>query len=287
MPATHLDAAAMARISGGWQLSGTAPADGMSPQWPPVGGPSPLTVSVDARGRSSHGVDVALMPTPTATPAAPLPSTPGSCITPVPRQCLPLSPWGPTPTLSDHLIPNPANAMLPLLVWDVRVPPELAKRIWPRCTIGPIKPYLSTPATTPQVPRVHVAWRANAFARSARWGAIVADKGGADGAVSVGDVLDAIYEYFQTQITPDEAEELAEDFPALWTAACAAFEKRCREFLGIPEVARQQGMRRVDCLEEKHTFWGMWVTHDAQRRFYLNLALVPPTPTPSRRASRR
>ena len=81
--------------------------------------------------------------------------------------------------------------------------------------------------------------------------------------------------------------ELAEDFPALWTAACAAFEKRCREFLGIPGVARQQGMRRVDCLAEKHTFWGMWVTHDAQRRFYLNLALVPPTPTPSRRASRR
>ena len=179
--------------------------------------------------------------------------------------------------LCPYLIPNPSNGSLPWLVWDVRFPPVLAKRITGRRTTLPAAPKLGEPATHPPVPRVHIAYNTSVLGALNAWGPIVVDKG-EKGVVSFGDVADAIYDFFQTPLTHVEAHELKTHFPALWADMCRAFRKRCEDVPAIPEVTWRQGMRRVDCLGDRILFWGMWVTHNPDRTFYLNLGLIPAKP---------
>ena len=106
------------------------------------------------------------------------------------------------------------------------------------------------------------------------WGPIVVDKGDG-GTVNVEDVLDAIFDFFQQQLLPNEAAVIERDFPDAWRQMQDAFRKRCRDAHAISEVEWLQGMRRVDCFGERHKWWGMWVTHNADGTYQLNLGLVP------------
>ncbi|TFK87550.1 hypothetical protein K466DRAFT_467918, partial [Polyporus arcularius HHB13444] len=102
------------------------------------------------------------------------------------------------------------------------------------------------------------------------WGPIVIDKG-ENGKVSFGDIIEGLFEYFQQPLLPHEADVIERDFPDVWRRVKLAFEQRCRKHHGIPQVEWARGIRRVDCLGERHMFWGMWVTHNANGTFHLNL----------------
>ncbi|RPD60226.1 hypothetical protein L226DRAFT_471623 [Lentinus tigrinus ALCF2SS1-7] len=107
------------------------------------------------------------------------------------------------------------------------------------------------------------------------WGPIVVNKG-EGGTVFFEDVVDAVYEYFQQPLLPNEAAMIERDSPDAWRQMMTSFSKRCRDAHGIADFEWRQGMRRVDCLGERHMWWGLWVTHNtANGTFQLNLGLIP------------
>ncbi|KAI0765871.1 hypothetical protein BD413DRAFT_455811, partial [Trametes elegans] len=95
-------------------------------------------------------------------------------------------------------------------------------------------------------------------------------------AVTVGDMLRAVYEFFQTPLRQDEADALKARYPDMWHAWGEAFRTRCREapHIAVPTAEWNQGMRRVDTLGERVKYWGLWTTHNASNNTWqLNLGL--------------
>ena len=187
---------------------------------------------------------------------------------------LPTSPFGAIPLLYPCLIPNPGNRAEPWLLWDVRHAPSTAKRVAARAVVLSALDQFKEAATYPPVSRLHIAYNTNTIGMINYWGPIVVDKGDG-GTVNVEDVLDAIFDFFQQQLLPHEAAVIERDFPDAWRQMQDAFRKRCRDAHAISEVEWLQGMRRVDCFGERHKWWGMWVTHNADGTYQLNLGLVP------------
>ena len=184
-------------------------------------------------------------------------------------------------------MPNPGNPNLPWLIWDLRLPPTLARRIAPREVVVSARDQFGAVATHPPVPTVQIVTSATVLGGLNYWGPIVVDKTGSGGRVLFGDIVQAIYDFFQRPLTQDEARVLERDVPAAWAEMTRAFTARCREHPGLAEVEWKQGMRRVDCLGERYMFWGLWVSHNADGTFQLNLGTAPkprgvPMPAPRR-----
>ncbi|KAI0690815.1 hypothetical protein C8T65DRAFT_671175 [Cerioporus squamosus] len=268
MPASQLDAAAALRMSG-FPLPGTMHEGWQPPAWPPAGPLIGAPTYVDPMGSVRSGQTHALFPTPYGSAMGlPTPSSGhGAAI-------LQTSPFGAIPLLHPYLMPNPGNAAEPWLLWDIRHPPSTARRVAARAVVVGAQDKFKDTATHPPVPRVHIAYSTNTVNLLNYWGPIVIDKG-EGGTVSIGDIIEGLYEYFQQPLLQHEAAVIERDFPDVWRQVTQAFRKRCRDHYWIPEVEWARGMRRVDCLGERHMFWGMWVTHNANGTFQLNLGLVP------------
>ncbi|KAH9916955.1 uncharacterized protein BXZ73DRAFT_53544 [Epithele typhae] len=181
------------------------------------------------------------------------------------------------------LTPNEANGNLPWLQWDIRLPSRLAQR---RNHYAQTKrlcsKYRKQPATVPGLSWVKISYNATIVsAFSNRWGDILVEKPASAEAVTMGDVLDAIYDFFHQQVRHEEMLDFRSSVPEAWAAAEKAFYQRCDQSPGITQVEVSGGMRRVDCLGERHTFWGMWVMHTCERNVvtpWLNLGLMPDLP---------
>ena len=238
-------------------MPGTMPNGWQPPPWPPSGSVNGAHRHVDPTG--SAGQTHTILPTPN--------SGNGTAVQPT-------SPFGAIPLLYPYLIPNPGNRAEPWLLWDVRHAPSTAKRVAPRTVVLSAVDKFKEPATHPPVSCVHIAYNTNTIGMINYWGPIVVDKG-EGGTVLVEDVLDAIFDFFQRQLLQTEAAVIKRDFPGAWRQMMAAYEKRCRDAHGIFEAEWLQGMRRVDCFGERHMWWGMWVTHNANGTYQLNLGLVP------------
>ncbi|KAI0078582.1 hypothetical protein K474DRAFT_1593681 [Panus rudis PR-1116 ss-1] len=71
--------------------------------------------------------------------------------------------------------------------------------------------------------------------------------------IKVGDVLDAIYEYFQTPLTQQEVSRLqGMGLPLLRT-----MQRRVQQSLNIPSAEWRQGYKRIDSLGENYYFVGL------------------------------
>ena len=178
IPASLFDASAVARLTGGWPLPGTVPKHWRPPTWPPAGASLPLmTPDGSAVIAPTPSTTLTTLPTPVSIPfmGGSVTGTPG--VAAIPVGGLRISPYGALPMLCPYLIPNPSNGSLPWLVWDVRFPPVLAKRITGRRTTLPAAPKLGEPATHPPVPRVHIAYNMSVLGALNAWGPIVVDKG--------------------------------------------------------------------------------------------------------------
>ncbi|EJF56778.1 hypothetical protein DICSQDRAFT_40140, partial [Dichomitus squalens LYAD-421 SS1] len=102
------------------------------------------------------------------------------------------------------------------------------------------------------------------------WGPIVVDKG-EGGTVTVGDILDAVFDFFQVPLTYAEGYELPREHSAEFSRMSLAFHKRCRDYPAIPEKTYEGGMLRVDALTDRYKWWGMWVQWNPDGSWYLNL----------------
>lgn len=271
-PATVFDAAAAARFAAlnGYPLPGTAPRGWVPPTFPPPGRNMPLVYATPYFDPTGHLLGTGPtypvgLPTPTGSTGTGNRSRGG---TPGQRVNMAV-------TLNSALIPNPGNDSVQWLLWDLRHDPVTARRVAPREVVLSATDRFGLAATHPEVPRVQIAYHLPAGLDMLQyWGAI--DVSASGSAVSVRDVLEAVYAFFHTPLTTHEARAIQDGFPTVWKRVCDAFQRRCEEHLGIADVEWNKGVRRVDCLGDAYMWWGMWVTENRMgNTFQLNLGTVP------------
>jgi hypothetical protein len=193
--------------------------------------------------------------------------TPGEAWPPRERTLpLHLAPW---------LAPNPVSADRPHIVWDVSEPPSKAKRISGHDIFVDMNDALSSrvPAVFPETDEIMVV--CNTGLAQDMWPPIRIRKN----QVSCGDVFWAIYEYFQKPILCDEVDIIkgrSEDDYRRMLEACY---RRCSRAPGLADITRRQGVKRVDCLDDRTAWWGMWPVWAMDGTWSLHLGLMQPSRT--------
>ena len=202
-------------------------------------------------------------PLPGTAPAGWTPVWPPSTPLPGDRTYVPvhLCPW---------LAPNPVNPQIPHMVWDISQLPSIAKRMTGRHSIVDLNPKFDDDATYPACNAINIVCDAGNI--STFWGPIVVRN---DDKVVLWDVLDAIYNYFQTPLTHAEVDTISDLKPGNYESLRDAYYHRCRNAHGLLQYELEQGFRRVDCLGDSKAFWGLWVTYNPDNTWQLNLGLVP------------
>jgi len=169
--------------------------------------------------------------------------------------------------LCPWLTPSPDNS--PNLVWDITQKPTTAKRITGRRIVTDLSPKFGDQATYPGVETVRI--HCDRGIAKDFWDPIVIEKGNA---VNVWDILNAIYEYYQIPMSEQEVQyvsSLHDDNYQKMTDACY---RRCSKTPSLPGYELRQGIKRADCLGENTKFFGMWITHDADSNWHLDLGLT-------------
>ncbi|KAH9968526.1 hypothetical protein BGW80DRAFT_1338029 [Lactifluus volemus] len=93
--------------------------------------------------------------------------------------------------------------------------------------------------------------------------------------VSCGDVFWAIYEYFQQPMSPDEVGIIKSRSEDDYRTLLEAYHRRCLRTPGLADITRQQGVKRVDCLDDYTAWWGMSPIWAADGTWSLHLDLMP------------
>ncbi|KAI0667252.1 hypothetical protein C8Q78DRAFT_982735 [Trametes maxima] len=131
---------------------------------------------------------------------------------------------------------------------------------------------MSTSLTVPEVKEVQIVYQANMPGLLNYFGPIHLRL---DRAVTFRDALRAIYDFFQVRLRTDEAEYFQRVLPEQWREWSRAFYLRCATapHIAVRDAERNQGMRRVDCLGDRVKFWGLWITHNPDRTWQIQLGL--------------
>ncbi|KAI8974862.1 hypothetical protein BD414DRAFT_467928 [Trametes punicea] len=180
------------------------------------------------------------------------------------------------PVLHPWLVSNPDRREVPVLQWDLRCHPETVKRITARqVTVRLTRNDLKEPATYPAVKEVQIVHQQNMPELLSIFPPIHIRQ---TSTVTIGDVLRAIYDWFQTPISRYQADQLMRTHPLTWGRVEEAFRKRCVEceHIAIPLVEWRQGVKRVDLLTDQVRFWGMWVTHGDDMTWKIHVGFVVP-----------
>ncbi|KAI0246853.1 hypothetical protein BJV78DRAFT_1286030 [Lactifluus subvellereus] len=226
------------------------------------------------------------------TPAAafwPTPSIPTTPFTPGQTMALPGGlpipgtqpfwtpgePWPPRErTLPLHLAPwlapNPVSADRPHVVWDISDPPSKAKRISGQDIFVDMNDAFSshTPAVFPETNEIIVV--CNTGFGQDMWPPIKIRKN----KVTCGDVFWAIYQYFQKPVSCDEVDIIKGRSEDEYRRLLEACYRRCSRTPGLAEITRRQGVKRVDCLEDRTAWWGMWPVWAMDGTWSLHLGLM-------------
>ena len=165
----------------------------------------------------------------------------------------PAEPWGtPVPMrIHPHLLYNPYNPLAPILQWDIIHRAEQARALTGRELFVPVK--LSDQATSPASPKIWIFSDHPYLAIwMEEWGPIVIEKG----KITVRDVLDAIWEYFQQPLTEDEYHRISATPDGLRNLMYTA-RQRARDSFELCLVTRKNGFKRVDVLGGHRKFQGL------------------------------
>jgi hypothetical protein len=255
-----------------YNLPAAAPAPGMV-GWPPY--------------PQHHGTSAAAFwPTPAlttpsipATPFSPSQALGQTGAVPVPGTqpfWTPGEPWPPRErTLPLHLAPwlapNPMSADRPHVVWDISEPPSKAKRISGKDVFVDMNEAFSSnvPAVFPETDEIVVVCNTGLAQDLMRPIRIRKHN------VSCGDVFWAIYEYFRKPISRDEVDIIKGRSEDDYRRLLEACYRRCSRAPGLADITRRQGVRRVDCLDDRTAWWGMWPVWAADGTWTLHLGLMP------------
>ncbi|KAI6158320.1 hypothetical protein EDD17DRAFT_1012490 [Pisolithus thermaeus] len=196
--------------------------------------------------------------------------------------------WPPMPwptevpvRLAPWLTPNPVNPGVPQLEWDVSLHPTTARRITGAHVTFPLDSagggstgvrIDNEPATSPASDRIVVLCDVGLI--NQLWGPIVIERPGRR--VTVRDLLEGIYAFFQTHLTRAEVERISSLGEDNYRLIVDAYRKRTtqRQLGALRNWEWREGMRRVDCLGDRRWWWGVWVTYNSDETWQLNLGLV-------------
>ncbi|KAF9218685.1 hypothetical protein BS17DRAFT_519681 [Gyrodon lividus] len=172
--------------------------------------------------------------------------------------------------LSPHIIPNPNSATLAQIDWNLTKNPSTAKRLTANHVSVGLDAIRSQAITHPEAKKVLIVCDVGYL--STLWGAIVIDQ---TRKVTIQDLLDAIYQYFQTPLTHPEVEYIKRLDRSNYHVLEDAYRHRCLQSNALPGWEARQGLRRVDCLGDRKYWWGVWVSQRGGS-WWLNLGLINP-----------
>ncbi|CCM05841.1 uncharacterized protein FIBRA_08077 [Fibroporia radiculosa] len=179
--------------------------------------------------------------------------------------------WSPSSIIMcPWLIPNPDNADNLQLKWDITQNPSTSKRVSARGTVSDFSSKFNEPATYPLTETVHIHCEIGIAAPL--WGPIIIEKGQT---ITVGDILEGIYDYFQTLLTEEEVQYISSLDPNNYEAMSAACYQRSMRSYSLPGYELSQGLKRADCFGGGTTFWGLWIAYNCDNTWQMNLGLVP------------
>jgi len=203
-------------------------------------------------------------PMPGACPTwTPGPWPPPSALATSRRAPIQLAPW---------MIPNPCNTALPHIMWDISQLPTTAKRITGNHVIVSLTDKLDDVATCPAVGRLVVVCQVGVA--QALWGHIDVKASGPNG-VTVWDVFNGIFKYFQKRVGRRELDRMKEMVgDELEQKMAGAFYQRVLVTPALPGYELKEGLKRVDCLGDACFFWGLYATYNDDNTWQLNLGLV-------------
>ena len=92
--------------------------------------------------------------------------------------------------------------------------------------------------------------------------------------VTSGDVFWAIYEFFQKPFTRVEVERIQSRSQDDYRRLLESCYRRCARTPGLADITRRQGVRRVDCLENRTAWWGLWPVWAPDGTWSLHLNLM-------------
>jgi len=172
--------------------------------------------------------------------------------------------------LSPHIIPNPNNRHLPLIDWNVTKHPSTAKRLTPNHVVVDMSSIWEHPATHTNARMIVVTCDVGYM--STLWGPVVIDQ---SGPVTLRDLFEAIYQYFQVPLTYPEVQYICNLHPSNLRRMTDAYYHWCRESFALPGWEAWQGLKRADVLGDRKHWWGVWISsrHGA---WWLNLGLMNP-----------
>lgn len=225
------------------------------------------------------------LPSPARTPAWPLPVP----VTHIPAPNTPAPYWwepgtypvqpydSPVPVrLHPHIIYNPVNPSIPILQWDILHRAEQARLYTGRQVIVPVN--LDVEATLPKVSQVYISsdhplltlWMES-------WGPIMVE----NDSITIRDILDAIYEYFQKPLTRRDFRRISRHPQNVARLTFAAHE-RAKDSYELFPVSLASGFKRVDAMGGHRRFQGLRPIVYQDNTWKLFLGLLPgPVPLTS------
>jgi hypothetical protein len=162
------------------------------------------------------------------------------------------------------------SADRPHVVWDISEPPSKAKRISGKDVFVDMNEAFSSnvPAVFPETDEIIVVCNTG-LAQDLMQPIRIRKHN-----VSCGDVFWAIYEYFQKPISRDVVDIIKGRSEDDYRRLLEACYRRCSRAPGLADITRRQGVRRVDCLDDRTAWWGMWPVWAADGTWSLHLGLT-------------
>lgn len=216
---------------------------------------------------------------PAPFPALPI-RTPLVETSPLPRWepgTFPVEPFGtPVPFhLHPHLIMNPLNPNIPILQWDIIHRAEQASTYTGRQIL--VRPNLGAAAMEPAPSKIYISSDHPVLAAWMKiWGPIMIEKP----KITIRDVLDGIYDYFERPLTRSDLRRLRRD-PNNTASLTYSAHQRAGDSYELYPVGLASGFRRSDAMGGHRRFQGLRpvVFQDSTWKLFLGLL---PGPVPRR-----
>lgn len=168
-----------------------------------------------------------------------------------------------------HILYNPVNPWVPTLQWDILHRAEQARVLTGRQVLIPAK--LNIQAVLPNVSKIYIASDHSALsAWMEDWGPIMVEKA----TITIRDILDAIYEYFQKPLTEREFQRIT-SVPNNLTKLTISAHKRVKDAYDLNVFTMASGFKRVDAMGGHRRFQGVRPMVFQNNTWKLLLGLLP------------
>lgn len=169
-----------------------------------------------------------------------------------------------------HLIFNPLDPLIPVLQWDILHRAEQARVFTGRQLIVPVD--LKAQAIMPNVRKIYITtdhpilqtWMES-------WGPIMIEKP----KITICDILDTIYEYFQQPLTRGEYRRIKAATPENLASLVYAAHHRANDAYELYSCGLAAGFKRIDAMGGHRRFQGLRPVVFQDNTWKLFLGILP------------